>query len=383
MQKRILIIRNAAKKDFGGGERAPVFISQEIQRISNLKPIILSGSLKLREFASGESIENHRSVWLPYQQWSGWRVILFPLYLVWQILLFLYYILAFLYFKPALVHPQSRDDFISATYAARLLSIPVIWSDYADLKHNLKNVTVWHKNPVGKLVYLAARLASKIIVVSKEDRRLILNETGNVGWFADKLKVIYNGAQDIKVSFKKDNSFTIVCSSRLVTDKGIGDLLEAFSKFQKEHPESQLRIIGDGPEKDLFIKQAASIKNVEFLGHQSNPLTYVVSCTVFVIPTHHEGFSLALVEACMLGMPIIATDVGGNPEIISHLKTGLLTPVKDPASLERAIERLYRDESLREQLGISAREVFEKKFDFKKIVLKDFLRLYEEVIGEN
>lgn len=376
MSNTIVIIRNAAKTDFGGGEKVPVFIAKEVMATGELHPIIFSRSQKLLEFAIKESVDCKKTWWWQKQNWNGKNVFLTPVYIVWQLILFIYYFVLFMKHKPSVVHLQSKDDFIAGTFAARTLKIRVLWSDYADLKHIFMNHAVWYKNPVGKMVYFAGKFAEKIIVVSQQDKSLIAAHIPD-GTVKNRMQVIYNGAFDSYKAVEKNPAFTFVSSSRIVADKGIGELIKAFNRLHSVHSDIKLHIVGDGPEKDFFEDSARSNSAIMFFGHKSNPLDYVNKAHVFIIPTHHEGFSLALVEACMLAMPIIATDVGGNPEIIRNKETGLLVPPRNANDLYMAMEELYTNTKLREMIAANARMEYINKFNFATIIQQQFIPLYK------
>lgn len=372
----IILIRNAASTDFGGGERVPVFIAREAQK-DKLNLIIFSRSEKLLDFARVNGVTTRKTWWWPRQDWSGKRALLFPIYCFWQLTLFIYYSVLFLKYRARVVHVQSKDDFIAATFAARLCSAKVIWSDYADLKHIFMNHRVWYKNPVGKFVYFAAHFTQKILVVSKEDLRLI-SENIPKGTISNKMKIVYNGAFDSYKPVKKFPIFTFISTGRLVTDKGIGELIDAFKRLNKKYQNTQLYLLGDGPERQAFETRARDNKSIRFLGYQQEPLNYVAQSHVFLLPTYHEGFSLALVEACMLRMPIIATDIGGNPEIIRDNDTGVLIPIKNTYKLYKTMQTLYDDEDLRDTLAKSARNEYVKKFNFEKIINDEFITFYRK-----
>ncbi len=374
--RKVIIIRNAARTDFGGGERVPVFIAREVLKHSDFRPIVFSRSKKLLAFAKSNDVPYKKTWWWSRQNWSGAKVFLLPVYLVWQLILFVYYVALFAKYRPVVVHVQSKDDFIAATYAARLLRARVIWSDHADLKHIFRNHGVWYKNPIGKMVYLAAHFVERIVIVSKEDRRLIFAHIPE-GPVRQKMKIVYNGAFDSYRPVTKNKTFTFVSTGRLVTDKGIGELIDAFLRFNKKYPDSQLYLLGDGPERKDFEKRASLNKAITFLGYQQNPLDYVAKSHVFLLPTYHEGFSLALVEACMLGMPVIATNVGGNPEIIRHEETGLLVDVKDVETLYDAMVKLYENKNLCEKLSKNAREIYLEKFNYEEVIRDEFISFYE------
>lgn len=370
----VILIRNAASFDFGGGERVPIFIAKEAIK-HEIDPIVFSRSDKLLNFARVNNVPYKRTWWWSRQSWNGAKVLLMPLYIVWQIVLFFYYIALFAKYRPTVVHIQSKDDFIAGTYAARLHGAKVVWSDHADLKHIFKNHRIWFKNPVGKMVYLAAHFTDKIFVVSKEDRRLIAESIPNHS-VLKKMEIVYNGAFDSYKSVEKYKKFTFVSTGRLVTDKGIGELLDAFIKFHDDIPDSQLYLLGDGPEREQFEKRAAKHPAIHFLGYKENPLEYVAKSHVFLLPTYHEGFSLALVEACMLAMPIIATNVGGNPEIIRDHKNGLLVAAKSSDELYEAMESLYSDKDLRDKVSQNARKEYVGKFNFEAVIRNNFISYY-------
>lgn len=378
-KKHIILIRNAKSYDFGGGERFPVFAA-DILKKNGYDPLIISRSQKLCMFAADHDISTTKGWWWSHQNWSGLYVTLFPIYVIWQIVLTFWYIVKFLQFHPNVVHIQSKDDFIAATLAGRLLGKRIIWTDHADLKHVWKNLTVWYKNPVGKLIYLCAHLAHAISVVSKSERDLVARNLSDTSNLTRKISVIYNGVLDTQDQFptaRNSNIFTYCVASRLVTDKGIKEVINAYKTIHITIPNSQLLLLGDGPEAAKFHKLAKDTPSIKFLGHQTNPLKIMSQADVFIHPTYHEGFSVALVEAGMLGMPIVATAVGGNLEIIEDRKTGLLVSVRDSNSLAQAMQELALNKDLRQQLSVSTRQQYVNKFQFDHIMNESFIPLYE------
>jgi glycosyltransferase involved in cell wall biosynthesis len=377
--QKIILIRNAQPYDFGGGERFPVFIA-EILASQQFAPLIISRSPKLLEFAKSRSLSTLTGPWWSHQNWSGKSALLVPIYIIWQLFLFIWYVAVFARHRPLAVHIQSKDDFIAATFAGRVVGARVIWTDHADLKHIWKNLRIWYKNPVGKLVYVAAYFAHTITLVSKSEQHLV-TENLKQGIVVRKLQVIYNGVLDTASAYPPGNShpFTFCVASRLVVDKGIGEVIDAYKQLIADFPDSRLLLMGDGPDAVVFHKQAADTPSISFLGYQSEPLAVMATADVFVHPTYHEGFSVALVEAGMLGLPIIATNVGGNVEIIDDSHTGLLVPVKNTVALSQAMRRLASDTSLRQTIGQAARQQYLQKYQFDHIVTNSFIPLYKGV----
>lgn len=376
--RKIAIIRNAAPQDFGGGERFPIFLGETLKS-QGYDPIIISRSKKLLVFAKENDQKTIKGWWWKRQQWSGKNNLLLPFYIAWQAILTVYYLILFMRLQPIAVHIQSKDDFIGATIAGHILGIRIIWTDHADLKHIWKNINIRWKNPIGKMIYKLAHYTHAITLVSQSEKALILQEIPNNNSFDKKLVVIYNGVIDISSTYavKKDTVFTYLIASRLVIDKGISEAIDAFKTVHSSYNKTRLIIVGDGPQKRLFKKRAADYPAITFLGYKTDPLKYMSEADVFLQPTYHEGFSVALVEASMMSMPIIATNVGGNKEIIIDKKTGLLVPVKNSDALAEAMINLYKNKELKETIATNARIQYIKKFQFNEIVKKSFIPLYE------
>jgi glycosyltransferase involved in cell wall biosynthesis len=256
----------------------------------------------------------------------------------------------------------------------------VVWTDHADLKYILQNTPVWYKNPVGKLVYACSKLAHHITLVSKSEQRLITEAVGKP--LPATYQVIYNGILDTTPpSFERpaadQQAIIFCCTSRLVTAKGIGELITAFKAINTQH-NYRLWILGEGPEADAFKQQAADDPAITFWGFPDNSLSILQAADVFVHSSYHEGFSLSIIEAALLRMPIIACAVGGNPEIVIDNQTGLLIPERDSQALAGAMQRMAEDPALRRRLADAARASYEAHFQFDKIVTEQFIPAYEQ-----
>lgn len=378
MNKRIVIIRNAYSYDFGGGERFPVFLAKSLTSLG-YEPTVISRNAMLISFAKNNNITTLRGWWWSRQNWSGAQIALFPTYILWQCLLYFWYLRVFKKVKPVAVHIQSKDDFIAGTYAAKHLGIRVVWTDHADLKHVWYNLQTPIKNPVGKWVYRAAKHTAAITVVSNSEMKEITTHLAPESPIRKKMTVVYNGCADVRSKYPAtaSNTFTYAIVSRLVTDKGIGEAIEAFTKLHKKYKNTRLVLAGDGPESERFAAQAANSNAIEFLGYLSDPYKVIGNADAFLHPTYHEGFSISLVEASMFAKPIVATNVGGNVEIIHNEQTGLLIPPRNTDALLGAMERLYSNPELRNSLAQAARKQYLANFVFDKIVKERFAPLYD------
>jgi glycosyltransferase involved in cell wall biosynthesis len=122
------------------------------------------------------------------------------------------------------------------------------------------------------------------------------------------------------------------------------------------------------------------VGRVHFVGHQEDILPWLAALDVFVLSSDWEGMSNALLEAMAAGLPVVATAVGGTPEVVVDGVTGLLVPPHDPISLAEAIVRLLDAPDLRRQMGQAGRERVKKSFTVERMV-EQTQTLYEHILS--
>lgn len=372
--KRIALIRNSYSYDFGGAEIFPINVAK-ITNSLGYETVILSANDKTLSAATANNIKARRSPWWSFQNFSGIRLLAFPLYLIWIAFVTIWYFAYFLKNRIDIVHPQSRDDFIAATVAAKLLGRTVIWTDHADLKYVFMNHGVWYKNPVGKFVYAVSLLADKVTLESSSEMRLIESALG--GSLPANYGLIHIGVVDrYTPTNRASKELTLVSTSRLVKAKGIGELIEAFKAIDNDGV--VLKLCGDGPEAEHFKSLAGGVKNIRFLGHVDNILEELQNSDIFIHPSYHESFGLSLVEAEMCSLPIIACNVGSIPEIVKDGVSGILVEPRESRGLAEAMKTLVKDPALRSKMGQAGRQIFLDNFQLDKIVKDKFLPLYEK-----
>lgn len=358
----------------GGAEIFPVNLAKLLSP-DGYEPLILSANKRTRAMASAAGIKVVHSPWWSFQNFSGRGVVLFPFYVLWMIILTVWYFLFFLTNHIDVVHPQSRDDFVAATFAAKLLHRKVVWTDHADLKYVYMNHKKWHKNPVGKLVYLASKLANHVTIISFSEKKLIETSLGKA--LPPNYTVIYIGVVDnYKPTKRKGGKLVFASTSRLVKAKGIGELVEAFKLIDSSR--AVLKLYGDGPDATYLKSLANGVKNIEFLGHVDDVIQVLRNADVLVHPSYHEGFGLSLVEAEMCGLPIIACSVGSIPEIVKDDVSGVLVQPRNIKELAEAISLLSNNPKLRASMGQAGRQIFLDNFQFDKIVSEKLLPLYKD-----
>lgn len=146
---------------------------------------------------------------------------------------------------------------------------------------------------------------------------------------------------------------------RLVSLKNQRLLIEVLPALLARHPALRLVIVGDGPLESALRAQASSLKvegQVNFLGQRADVADLLPGFDIFALPSLTEGLSIALLEACATGVAVVATAVGGNPEIVKDGQTGLLVPPEDGPALREALAALLADPALRGRLGSRASE---------------------------
>jgi len=177
-----------------------------------------------------------------------------------------------------------------------------------------------------------------------------------------RIKVVYNVLPEIWYSNKDEiasnkaagrDGFTVLNVANLIAYKGQETLVKAVAQVRDKHPKTRLRIVGDGPERQSVTQLANQLGvPLEILGFcEVEPETYQQG-DVFVLSSTEEGMSNALMEAMAAGLPIVATDVGGNRETLGD--GGLIVPANDSEKLAVAIESLIADEELAKTMGIKA-----------------------------
>lgn len=375
---KIIILRNAQFDGYGGAEAFPINLASKLQKLGQ-SVVICSAHDKLLAEASVKNIPSHKTPWIRVRDWHGWKTGLLPIYIVWQIYLTAYYILLFIKERPDVVHPQSRDDFIAASIAGRLLHKRVVWTDHADLKYELLNVAVWHKNFLGKLILFSAKYADVITLVSENDKKEISKSIGSR--LDSKLHVIHNGVVDqlseISPIAAQEKEFIFGTASRILKTKGIEELILAFYKLNQTFPDTSLWLVGDGVDMEYMKGITKNTSSVHFYGHKNNPLEYVASFDVFVQASYMEGFSVALVEAAMLAKPVVATAVGGNVELIQDQVNGLLVQPRNVDQLYKAMKTLYENNETVVKFSKNIRKTYENELNFSKIVAEKFIPIYE------
>ncbi|HEV2054416.1 MAG TPA: glycosyltransferase family 4 protein [Methylomirabilota bacterium] len=175
----------------------------------------------------------------------------------------------------------------------------------------------------------------------------------------------------------------IGAAGRLVRLKGHADLLRAAALLRPGWPALRVEIAGEGPERPALQDEARRLgleSQVTFLGWQTDMGAALARWDVLVQPSLDEGFGLAALEAMAAGLPVVATRVGGLPEVVEEGSTGLLVASADPSSLATALERLLRNPDLGSAMGAAGRERARAHFSVERMVTS-IAEIYASLAG--
>ncbi|MGQ0760408.1 MAG: glycosyltransferase [Acidobacteriota bacterium] len=184
----------------------------------------------------------------------------------------------------------------------------------------------------------------------------------------------------------KADENVILAVGRLSKEKAQIDLLNAFSELRRTNPSLKVRLIiaGDGPEREQLEAAASSLgiaDQVVFAGQIADMQPYYAIADLLVNASHTEGSPYVLLEAMAAGVPIVATAVGGVPEILSDGETGLLVPPRDPPATSATIEKILNDSALARKLSNSARALISTRFA-PEIYVQNLVEIYRNVLSE-
>jgi glycosyltransferase involved in cell wall biosynthesis len=158
-------------------------------------------------------------------------------------------------------------------------------------------------------------------------------------------------------------------------------LLQAIRLVVDQVPTFRFLVVGDGPYRAELEQLRATLQlteNVELLGQRTDVSQLLAQSDFFVLSSLYEGLSLTLLEAAATGLPIVATRVGGNPEVVEHGVNGLLVPPKDPVKLAEAMVQLIRQPLQAGDMGRAGRAKMVEQFDLRRTVAK-YETLYRQL----
>ena len=301
--------------------------------------------------------------------------------------------------KPQLVHSHTPKAGIVGMLAARLAGVPLRLHTVAGLP--LLEATGFKRKVLDLVEKLTYRCATHVYPNAIGLKNIIIDLKFTK---PNKLKVIGKGSSNgIDTNhFSNNNSlwppniieedlgisksdFTFILIGRLVGDKGVNELIEAFVGVQKKHPEAALLLVGPmEQELDPLSPQTEHIisthPKIFTTGYVEDVRPYFAFAKALVFPSYREGFPNVVLQAGAMGLPSIVSNINGCNEIIKHNHNGLIVPVKDTNSLEEAMLTFIVHKDLYKDLKENARNSITKDYERREI-WEAILREYKDLIA--
>ena len=295
--------------------------------------------------------------------------------------------------KPQVVHSMTPKAGMICMVAAWLTRVPVrihtftglVWPTATGLKRKILMMTDW----------LTCACATHVI----PEGHGVLNDLKNGGITKKPMKVLgYGNVMGVdmekfdpsRFTAKKDPAvFTFVFVGRIVGDKGINELVQAFVKLHGLHKNTRLVLVGNyehnlDPVNDTTRQLIDTNDGIDACGPKfgDDLLQMYVDADCFVMPSYREGFPNTVLEAGAMGLPSIVTDINGSREIVENEKNGLIVPSKNVDALYDAMERMLTDDKARETMKDNARPMIASRFE-RGFVQKCQIEFYEELRVRN
>ena len=266
--------------------------------------------------------------------------------------------------KPHVVHTHR--------YALRYALFPILFGRIPVRVHTVHNIAQKEVDPVSKLVHRVAfnHFGVVPVSISKEVAKTVKAQYGG----RLDTPVIYNGIPTARFSSRtlandRKEKLVLLHVGRFAPQKNHFLLVDSFSRVLLQHPYIELWLVGDGPTRpdvERLVLERKLQDHVRFLGSRKDVPELLAQSDVLLLSSDWEGVPLVILEAMAAGKPVVATRVGGVPELVENGKTGLLVPPQNPEAFAGAILRLLKDPELRRRLGGAARRRALEHFDIQK-----------------
>ncbi len=354
----------------GGAQRQLTELVRAIDR-SRYQPYVVSLSTQrlayaknIRELEIPLTLIEHEGIW-------SWRTL-------WQILRLLQRV------RPTVVHTWLFTADLYGRLAAWLTRVPVIVSA-------VRSVDPWKPRHYIFADRLLCNVTSAFTVNAQAIGEVLRKREGVE---PSKLHTIYNGVdlsafdpsiQDgaLRRHLGLDRVVRLVgIVGRLAPEKDHQTFLHSARLVVERHPDVRFLIVGNGPlrsELDAMIRKLKLQAHVHMLESQQPITPIFAALDMVVVSSRYEGCCNVILEAMAMGKPVIATDVGGNPELVSHEETGFLIPPGEPQAMAEAIERLLQQRSRAQYFGQQARRIVESRFNLKRMI-DQTMALYDALL---
>ena len=287
--------------------------------------------------------------------------------------------------RPALVQTFLFHADVFGRLLSRMAFVPVVVSSVRATNRR----KAWWQFLLDRLT---ASMADRVIAVSNATREFAIEHEGVS---AERTAVIANGIDvdryvpgegrdEARAELGYGPEHVVVGTiGRLHEQKGHVYLIDALERLSASHPELRAFIVGYGPLESSLnerIQRLGLADRVRLLGYRTDTARLLAAMDVFVLPSLWEGMPNALLEAMAMGLPVVATGVDGNLDLVADGETGMLIPAGDAEALASAIQCLARDADRAREMGSRGRERAAQQFSLERAI-ESYLRLYERHIA--
>jgi len=273
--------------------------------------------------------------------------------------------------RSQIVHTHLSTSSVNGCLAAKLAKVP----SFATV-HGMS----------GKLSFV---FADQLLAVSEEVKNHLVSQ----GVKPSRIKVIYNGVVEeqasesevdqLRVQLGLSGTFPVLGTVARVTRlKGIADAIKAVHHLKFEFPDIRYLVLGTGDDLqncEELVGDLGLQRNVHFLGYQHRTAPYLKLMDIFIFPSYREAMGIALVEAALQGVPCVATNIGGIPEVVAKGSSQLVNP-GDIEAMVKQVTRLANDPALRLTVSQNEQELARQKFSVDTMV-ESTLVVYESMLA--
>lgn len=283
-----------------------------------------------------------------------------------------------------LLHTHGYFADIVGIPLARLLKIPSLSTCHGFITNT------WKYRLYNMIDRFILKFCNSIIAVSEGLKEQLLSsgiEKGRIQVINNAINSSQSYKDRVRKQQKSDlgidpDEFILGYVGRLSIEKGIHHLLTALSQLSQKGLSLKAIIVGDGPQKRELMDQVQQLNitdKVIFTGFQKDIYKWLFCMDIFILPSLTEGLPMALLEAMSCGVPVIATEVGGVPQIIKKGINGILVTPGKPEDLTYAVLEIYADETIRSKLAENAYDLIKREYGIKKWINKiegEYLNLH-------
>jgi len=278
--------------------------------------------------------------------------------------------------RPDVVHTHKYKDSLIGTLVAKAMGIPHVVRIVHGLPEpfkGLRNAKMAGYTTADR--FITRWLVDRVLTVSSDIEKVLAGRYGS-----NRVHCIHNGIdlEAVRITIPREalrrtwqiaeDAVIIGTAGRLVPVKGHAILLEAIRILRASKPNVTLFLVGDGPlrsDLEANVKRLGLESAVIFTGHQDQAYDCLNLMDIFALPSLHEGIPMVLLEALALERPVVATRVGGIPEVITHDLSGKLVHASDAEELARSLRELIERPDTAKSLGIEGRRQVEREYSAK------------------